>query len=374
MARLPASVVREILQSAQAADVISFAGGLPAEDQLPSLEHLRIPPSVSQYGLTEGEPALREAIAAHARSIGLSCTAQQVLVLSGSQQGIDLAGKLLIDDGTPVVTESPTYLAALQVFSLFGANVTSVKIHSGGVRADELADALKHSRARLAYLNPTFQNPTGYAYADEVRSDVAKVIDLSGCVLLEDDPYREISFRGPAPAPICARLGSASWIYQSTFSKTFVPGIRLGYLIASPDLHPHLVRLKQAADLHSNRLSQWIVASALATSDHAVRLCQLREGYRRKRDAFQLALEGRLGELASWERPEGGFFFWVRLRTPRDLMELLPRALASGVAFVPGSSCYPADATTECRMRLNYTHTSEEKMDEGLDRLAGLLR
>jgi 2-aminoadipate transaminase len=374
IARLKPSVVREILAAAQAPGVISFAGGLPAPESLPPLTGLDVPQAYAQYGATEGEPRLRDAISRYLRAIGLECPPERVLVLSGSQQGIDLVAKLFVDVGTPILTESPTYLAALQVFHLFGAAVHGLPLGDAGVDPDELRRAAQARRPRLCYLVPTYQNPTGVSYDAGAREAVAEALDVTRVPLFEDDPYREVSFDGDSPRPIASHLGRASWVYQSSFSKVFVPGIRLGFLAASADLFVHLVRLKQAADLHSNRLSQWLALSELESPERAARLDVLRSVYRQKRDAFQVSLTKHLGPLAEWRTPSGGLFFWLRLKTPRDVVSLLPRAIERGVVFVPGDVCFPEADAPPGYLRLNFSHATPEAADEGLGRLAALLR
>jgi len=234
--RLTSSLVRDILAATQQPGMISFAGGLPAAEEMPRPDWQALPAALGQYGTTEGEPELRDAIATEARERGLRCDASQVLVLSGSQQGIDLAAKLFIDPGTGVVTESPTYVAALQAFRLFGAELAGVPLGAGGIDAYRLRAAARDTRAAFAYLVPTFQNPSGVCYDAATREDVAHVLDEARLPLLEDEPYRDLVYETADRTPICARLRRTSWIYQGSFSKTFLPGARVGYLIATPDL------------------------------------------------------------------------------------------------------------------------------------------
>lgn len=358
IAHLHASPIREILAVAARPGMISFAGGLPAADSFPTYSGLDVPPSVLQYGPSEGEPALRRSIAEELRSIGLDCTAEQVLILSGSQQGIDLVAKLFVDTGTPVAVESPTYLAALQVFRLFGARL--VPLMAPG--------------ARLAYAIPTFQNPTGHCYSTAERDALAAACDAEARPLFEDDPYRELVYTTCDRTPVCARLRRAPWIYQGSFSKTLAPGLRLGYLAAAPELMAPLIRLKQAADLHSNRLSQWLVADYLAAPDRQERLDRLRQRYRQKRDHFAAALTRHFDDLAEWQLPPGGLFFWLRLRRPFDTRTLLAPALAAGVAFMPGENFFADPDDHPGYLRLNFSAAADEDVDRGLGQLAALIR
>lgn len=368
--RLRSSLVREILAAAQRPGAISFAGGLPAPDVFPPFDWPSVPKSAAQYGMSEGEPELREAIADYVSAQGLKCSASQVLIVSGSQQSIDLVAKLFVDPGTPLITESPTYLAALQAFELFGARITGVPLGESGICGDALRATIRATRPRLAYLIPTFQNPAGTCYTDQARREVAAVLDESGTPLLEDDPYRELTFGDADRTPICAHLKDVPWIYQGSLSKSFMPGVRVGYLVASDDLFPHLLRLKQAADLHTNRPGQWLAHSWLVSADRDSYIGELRERYRAKRDAMNSALAGHFGDLATWDVPQGGLFFWLKLNEPRDTNPVLARTLARNVAFMPGEAFFPSDARVSGYLRMNFSHANPQQMDEGLGIIA----
>jgi 2-aminoadipate transaminase len=360
---LAPSPIREILQVIERPGMISFAGGLPAPESFPRLDAARLPAGCLQYGPSEGEPALRQRIAEDLRAIGLVCDAAQILVLSGSQQGIDLVGKLFIDRGTPVAVESPTYLAALQVFRFFGARLVALDAHA--------ADA---PRPAFAYAIPTFQNPTGHCYDAAERTALARRCDADGIVLFEDDPYRDLAYDRCERTPVCARLGRASWIYLGSFSKTLAPGLRLGFLAASPDLVAPLTRLKQAADLHSSRVSQWLVLQQLDDPARGERLAAVVAGYRRKRDVFARLLARHLGELATWRTPRGGLFFWITLKHIIDTRALLPGAIERGVAFMPGEPFFAGATRAAGALRLNFSHATEAQADAGLRILAEQLR
>jgi len=366
ISRLHSSPVREILRAAGGRDLLSLAGGLPAEETFPDFPGL--PAGWSQYGTTEGELPLREEIAKLLSGRGLECPPDRILLLSGSQQGLDLAAKLFVDRGTPVLCESPTYLAALQVFRLFGAELHGCPIGPQGPEPSDLADAVRKSSARLAYLIPTYQNPTGAVWTEAAREAMARCADEEGTALLEDDPYVEIGFGPTPPPPICSRIRRSSWIYLGSFSKSFVPGLRLGFLAASPDLIGHLERLKQAADLHSNRLSQALVLQDLRDPDRPSRLAGVRAEYRSRRDAFDVSLRRHFPE-ATWSRPEGGLFFWVRLSRRLDLRNVFQKALEAGVAFLPGEHCHPGEAEPGWA-RLNFSHCAPQAADRALGILA----
>ncbi|UZE27563.1 aminotransferase-like domain-containing protein [Pseudomonas asplenii] len=372
--RLKSSLIREILAAAQRPEVMSFAGGLPAEAMLPTLAWEQMPRAMGQYGMSEGEPALREALAAEARVLGVDCQASQVLVVSGSQQVLDLAAKLYIDQGTEILLEGPTYLAALQIFQLFGADCLTIAQEQDGPDLQQLRTRLEQHRPAFVYLIPTFQNPSGVCYSEAKRAAVAALLDEFGVTLIEDEPYRELSYDGVDAVPIVARLKRASWIYTGTVSKTLAPGLRVGYLIASPDLFPHLLKLKQSADLHTNRVGQWQALQWIGTEKYRQHLLELRDFYRARRDAFAEALDRHFCDLADWQVPQGGLFFWLTLKQPLDTRTLLDAALARDVAFMPGEPFFAEPERNPGNLRLNFSHIAPQRLDEGLERLAAVIR
>lgn len=358
IASLRPSPIREILAVTERPGMISFAGGLPATETLPDWSG-RISPAALQYGPSEGDSDLRAIVSDQLRGLGIDAPVERVMILSGSQQGIDLLAKLFVDRGTPVAVQSPTYLAALQVFGLYGAR---------------FADARDTPmNARLAYVTPTFANPTGACADDAERAALAQACRDGGATLFEDDPYRELAYDLCDRTPIAAHCAGGSWAYQGSFSKTFAPGLRLGFLAASEDIFRPLVMLKQATDLHSSRLSQRIVHDAVTDPGWAGRLVDLVSFYRGRRDAFAGLLANHLGGLADWSVPPGGLFFWLRLRAPIDTRQLLPDAIERGVAFMPGEEFYPHEPELGT-MRLNFSHASAEDADRGLRVLAQLIR
>ncbi len=370
---LTSSIIREILAAAQKPGVISFAGGLPAAASFPEVDWSTLPESFKQYGMSEGEPELREAIAAEARAKGLKCEASQVLVLSGSQQGLDLVAKLFIDPESSILVESPTYLAALQTFNLFQAQCQGVPLTADGLDLSVLERQVCEHKPRLAYLIPSFQNPSGTCYSVKARQDVAAMLDHYGLPLIEDEPYCELDYDGVPKPPISSLLQRAPWVFQGSFSKILMPGLRVGYLIAHPSLMPHLVRLKQAADLHTNRPGQWLALEYMRSADKLERLARLQAFYRERRDAFAAALESEFADLADWQVPAGGLFFWLKLKQPRDTRPLLQPALAAGVAFMPGEAFFAEKEPPVGYLRLNFSHTEPELMVEGLRRLRKVL-
>ncbi|MBS1169100.1 MAG: GntR family transcriptional regulator [Burkholderiaceae bacterium] len=366
---LKPSPVREILAVIDRPGMISFAGGLPAAESFVSMDLGTVPQEMLQYGASEGEKALRNKIAASVNELGLQCSPEQVLILSGSQQGIDLMAKLFIDPGTTIAVENPTYLAALQVFRFFGASYQPLDRTQTDFGLNQ-----SQTPPAFAYVIPSFQNPTGYCYTAQERIALAEACDRHNVVLFEDDPYRDLVFDPCERTPVCAHVKRASWVYQGSFSKILAPGLRLGYLVASPDLVPYLTRLKQAADLHSSRVSQWAVLNFLNDPGYADRLKNVAELYRRKRDDFAAALKRHFSGLAQWQMPAGGLFFWLTLNNSIDTEKLLPTAIERGVAFVPGKPFYANEAESHGTLRLNFSHASREQMDTGLSILASMLK
>jgi 2-aminoadipate transaminase len=365
---LHASPIREILSVIDRPGMISFAGGLPSVDSFPQFSLEGMPADTLQYGSSEGEWALREQIAQELTALGLSCKPEQVLVMSGSQQGIDLVAKLFIDQGTAVAVESPTYLAALQVFRFFGARFAPYDA--------EAIDAQQwlSEKPAFAYAIPTFQNPTGRCLSADARAALASACDEANVPLFEDDPYRDLVYDDCDRSPLCARLRKAPWLYQGSFSKSLAPGLRLGYLVASPELLPYLTRLKQAADLHTNRMSQWLVLQQLRKPERQERLTALAQTYRQRRDAFDAALKRHLGTLASWQIPPGGLFFWLTLNQKLDTRLLLADAIEAGVAFMPGEPFMPIETQGTGQLRLNFSHANEAQAERGLAALATLIK
>lgn len=369
ISRLKASPIRDILAVASRPGMISFAGGLPSPESFPEVSLLSFEQDDLQYGPSEGEEYIRQTVSIDLQARGLNVSADSVLILSGSQQGIDLIGKLLVEEGTKVAVESPTYLAALQVFDLFGAKYVNYDIES-------LSSLCSDKPPSLLYSIPTFQNPSSRVYTDEQRRGLAKVCDNNNIVLFEDDPYRDLMYEPCDRQPVCSYLKRVSWVYQSTFSKTVAPGLRLGYLVCSPDLYPYLLRLKQAADLHSSRVSQRIVHRILNDSSAVTRLAQLQTLYKEKRDTFNTVLHKYFDDLATWNLPEGGLFFWLTLKSTSLINThlLLSKAIESGVTFMPGEPFFTDGREASNCFRLNFSNVDSENMEIGIEKLSKIFR
>lgn len=362
--------------------MISFAGGLPAPE-LFDLEGLRTAfdsvlsgPDARrhlQYAPTEGDPELRELVAARMTGRGLTTKAGQLLVTTGSQQALTLIAAALLEPGAVVAVENPTYLAALQSFGLAGAQVVPVDSDADGLVPTSLAEVIERHRPTLLYLVPTFANPTGRTLTLARRQQVAELTRQHGVWVVEDDPYGELRYRGEAvPALAAQPAGADNVLHLGSFSKIGAPGLRLGWLRAPESVLPGVTIAKQAADLHSSTIDQAAAAAYLAANDLDLHVRRLQDAYRERRDAMVQGLAGILPSGSTWTDPDGGMFTWVRLPGRTDTATLLPRALEQGVAFVPGRSFFAGSADL-ATMRLSFTTHSAAEIEEGMTRLARAL-
>jgi 2-aminoadipate transaminase len=376
MSRVQASAIREILKVTERPDVLSFAGGLPAPEAFPAEALARAHADVLardaaaalQYGPTEGHGPLRAWVAERMTGRGLPASPEQVLITAGSQQGIDLVAKTLIDPGDTVLVEAPSYLAALQCFSTYEARFETVETDENGMRVDALERALRAGRPKLIYLVPTFQNPRGTTLSLERRDRVAWLASEYGVTVLEDDPYAELRYRGAALPPVAGIDPDAPVIHLGSFSKTLAPGLRLGYAIADERTIRALTIAKQATDLHSGSLAQHAVARLFETFDYDAHLRRLRTLYGERLDAMLVAIDRSFPAGTHWTRPEGGLFVWVSLPQGLDAEELLADAMRDRVAFVPGAPFYPAVPCHET-LRLNFSNRPPLLIAEGIARL-----
>ena len=376
MSRVQASAIREILKVTERPDVLSFAGGLPAPEAFPAEALARAHADVLardaaaalQYGPTEGHGPLRAWVAERMTGRGLPASPDQVLITAGSQQGIDLVAKTLIDPGDTVLVEAPSYLAALQCFSTYEARFETVETDEDGMRVDALERALRAGRPKLIYLVPTFQNPRGTTLSLERRGRVARLASEYGVTVLEDDPYAELRYRGAALPPVAGIDPDSPVIHLGSFSKTLAPGLRLGYVIADERTIRALTIAKQATDLHSGSLAQRAVARLFEIFDYEAHLRRLRTLYGERLDAMLAAIERSFPAGTHWTRPEGGLFVWVSLPQGLDAEELLADAMRDRVAFVPGAPFYPAVPCHET-LRLNFSNRPPLLIAEGIARL-----
>ncbi|MCZ2846875.1 aminotransferase-like domain-containing protein [Modestobacter sp. VKM Ac-2978] len=377
------SPVRELLALLDRPQVISFAGGLPAPE-LFDLDGVRAAydavlwgPNARralQYAPTEGDRGLRARVAGRMTARGMFSSVDDLLVTSGSQQALTLLATALVDPGAVVLVEDPTYLAALQCFQLAGARVVPVATDGDGMDPEALEEAIRRERPALVYLVPTFANPTGRTMPVERRAEVVALTARHGVWLVEDDPYGELRYRGSDVAPLAAQPGADGHVvHVGSFSKIAAPGLRLGWLRAPSRLLPALTVAKQAADLHTSTIDQAAAAAWFGTADVETHLARLRSAYRRRRDAMVDALPAALPAGSTWTEPDGGMFVWVRLPRGVDTAELLPRALAADVAFVPGAAFY-AGVPDRATLRLSFTTHTPERIAEGMTRLGTVLR
>lgn len=369
------SPVRDILAVTARPEVINFAGGLPAPE-LFDREGIaaafrdalaETPAQALQYSTTEGEPSLRAGLAARMSARGLATDADDLLITTGSQQGLSLLGAALLEPGDTVLVEDPCYLAALQVFGLAGARVVAVPGDADGVDPRTLAELVERERPKLFYTVPTFQNPTGRTMPAERRAAVAEVAARSGVWIVEDDPYGELRYEGERVPWIASYPGAEDrTVLLGSFSKVMAPGLRLGWLRAPAALRRACAVAKQAADLHTPTVNQLAAARYLTGLDAHV--AHVRDVYRERRDAMLAGLAGALPEGSSWGRPEGGMFLWVRLPESYDTTVLLPEVVRHDVAYVPGAPFY-AGEPDRSTLRLCFVTQRPEEIGEGLRRL-----
>jgi len=378
--RLQSSAVRDILKLTQGEEIISFAGGLPAEELFPT-EAVRDAAnrvfaagnSALQYGLTEGFLPLREQLCQRMADKGMQVAPNQMILTTGSQQAIDLIARVLTEPGGIVLVENPTYLASLQVFNLNGLRVIPVESDKDGMNIAEAERLILEHNPSLVYVVPTFGNPTGRVWSLERRQGLVEVCSRHGVLILEDDPYGEIKFDADADYPTLFSLAGQSEggcvIYTSTFSKTVAPALRTGWAIGDSRVISMLAKAKQAADLHSSSLDQQTLDQLLrhfSLDDH-IRV--IADDYGKRMRQMQSLLQAQQWDDVTWIEPQGGMFLWVELPEGLDAGALLRCAVTKGVAFVPGASFY-AEESKRNTARLNFTFTTGERMTLGISRLA----
>jgi 2-aminoadipate transaminase len=370
------SVIREILKVTERPGIISLAGGLPSPKTFPisafadaCAEVLHNDGQAAlQYAASEGYAPLREAVAA---MLPWPVDPAQVLITTGSQQGLDLIAKVLLDPGSRVLVETPTYLGALQAFSPMEPEPVSVASDDEGVRVEDLVAKAKD--ARFVYLLPNFQNPTGRTMTEERRAAVSAAAAKAGLPIVEDNPYGDLWFDEAPPLPLTARNPDGC-IYLGSFSKVLAPGLRLGFLVAPKAIFPKLLQAKQAADLHSPGFNQRMVAEVMKDGFLDRHVPTIRALYKSQRDAMLAALAREMKGLGvEFNKPAGGMFLWVRLPEGMDAVALLPKAVERGVAFVPGAPFY-AGASDARALRLSFVTASVEEIDTAITALAEAVR
>jgi 2-aminoadipate transaminase len=378
------SVIREILKVTEKPGIISFAGGLPSPKTFPVEAMLEATQQVLthdgraslQYAASEGYGPLREWVAHDLLKQGMQVSPDQVLITTGSQQGLDLVAKILIDADSRILVETPTYLGALQAFTPMEPQVVSVDSDDSGVDADDLkakASDAAGNRARFVYLLPNFQNPTGRTMTEARRAAVAAVAVEAGLPIIEDNPYGDLWFDA-APPPSLASRHPDGTVYLGSFSKILAPGLRLGYLVAPKALYPKLLQAKQAADLHTPSFNQRIVSEVLKNGFIDRHVPTIRALYKQQCAAMLAALDRAMAGLDfTFNRPAGGMFLWARLPAGVDAVGLLPRAVEKNVAFVPGAAFY-ADHADPRTLRLSFVTASVDQINTGIAALAQAIR
>ena len=375
--QLQSSVIREILKVTIRPEVISFAGGLPSPATFP-VERMRAAYDkvlsqqgkvALQYGPTDGYGPLREWIAQSLSTDGAKIVAEQVLMVSGSQQGLDLLAKVLVDEGSKVLVETPSYLGALQAFSVYRPEFVSVPTDDHGLLPDQVAKV--GQGARMLYALPNFQNPTGRTLSVERRIALVEACARLGLPLIEDDPYGALCYSGE-PLPKMLAMNPNGVIYMGSFSKVLTPGIRLGYVVAPLPLIRKLEQAKQAADLHTAQLTQMVVHEVVKDGFLAEHIPTIRQLYAGQCQAMLDALKEFFPPSVTWTKPEGGMFLWLTLPKHIDSMKLLDEAIAQNVAFVPGAPFY-ANSPEPNTLRLSFVTVPPEKIREGIAKLGKLI-
>ena len=396
--RLNPSTIREILKITERPGIISLAGGLPSADTFPvaamqeaTARVLRDQPREAlQYAASEGYAPLREWVAGELATQGLACDASQVLITTGSQQGLDLVGKVLIDPGSTVAVESPTYLGALQAFAPYEPEFFAVEGDDDGPLPQSLdAACAGRDKPRFVYLLPNFQNPTGRCVSAERRLALVDRAAALGLPIVEDNPYGDLWFDTPPPPPLSARAGVGvgvcdggvdggvgGAVYLGSFSKVLAPGLRLGYLVAPKAIYPKLLQAKQAADLHTPGFNQRVVYEVIKNGFLTQHVPTIRARYKLQRDAMSAALTQHMQRLVAggcrWQVPVGGMFFWLTLPPHIDAAALLPRAVEAGMAYVPGSAFFPHGGHANT-LRLSFVTASPQQIDTAVAALAQAL-
>ena len=377
--QLTSSAIRELLKVTERPDIISFAGGLPSPQSFPVAEikksideiFCESANQVLQYSATEGYAPLREWIAQEHSAGGNTIDPARVLITTGSQQALDLLGKVLVDPGSRILVETPTYLGALQAFSLGEPHYVSLPCDSDGLQPERLTQEII-DEARLLYVQPDFQNPTGRQLPLDRRQALARFAKISRCPIIEDSPYSLLGF-GNTPLPSVFSMAPEHVVLLGSFSKVLAPGLRVGYVIAPPNLYEKMLQAKQATDLHTPSVTQQIVHNIVSSGFLSHHLQKIRTLYAAQAHAMDAALIKYMPEGVRWNTPQGGMFIWLQLPIDMDSSQLLGAALRRNVAFVPGAPFFATGAgSPDARrsMRLSFATVPIEKMDEGIRRLA----
>jgi 2-aminoadipate transaminase len=384
------SAIRELLKYTSSPDIISFGGGFPAPEVFP-IEKFKeacdvvlteMGEQALQYGPTEGYFPLRQLIASNAAKYGIVVSPSNVLITSGSQQALDLFGKIFINRGDRILVESPTYLGALQAWNAYGANYVTIPSDEDGMQTQHLEELIK-TNLKFIYVLPNFQNPTGVTLSLERRKQLIEIANLNGVPIIEDDPYGQLRYEGEHLPPVVVLddeirsketpIYSGNVIYTSTFSKILAPGLRLAWVVAPEDVIKKLTQAKQGTDLHTSTFNQYIAYQVASSPFMREHIRHIREVYRERRDAMLHALQEYMPEGTKWTSPKGGLFLWVMLPEGYDTTTIFPKAILAKVAYVPGESFHP-NGGGKNTMRLNFSACRPEVINEGIQRLAKVIK
>jgi 2-aminoadipate transaminase len=381
MAKTHESFIREILKVTEDPQIISFAGGLPNPKFFPVKEVADASAkvlaedgeNVLQYSTTEGYLPLREYIAErYSEEKELRIDADEILITNGSQQGLDLIGKVFLNKGDRVAVERPGYLGALQAFAIYEPEFEPIPLLDDGIDIDLLGKAMNGNRIKLFHTVINFQNPSGITYSKQKRLELANIFEGRSTILVEDDPYGELRFTGE-DLPSMRNYLEDDLILLSSFSKIIAPGLRLGWICAKRDAMEKIIIAKQASDLHSNYLSQRIVFQYLTDHDIDEHIQRIREAYKRQKDLMTSMMEKHFPEEVTFTKPEGGMFLWVTLPEGLSALSLSDLARKENVVFVPGNAFY-VDGGGENTLRLNFSNADEDRIEEGIKRLAKVIK
>ncbi len=376
---MSSSIIREILKFTQMPDVISFAGGLPAPELFPIREFeeacshvLRTAGQTAlQYSLTEGFLPLREALAEKMQKYHVPCEAQNIMLTNGSQQALDLIGRIFIGPGDTIITGKPTYLGALQAFKVYRPRIVGIPVDNEGMQVDMLQEVLKHEKPKFIYVLPNFHNPMGVTLTLERRIKLIKTAAEFGIPLIEDDPYGELRFEGEDITPIIT-LHKENVLYLSTFSKILAPGIRLGWVVAPEAIIKKLVQAKQATDLHTSTFIQMIAQDIVSRGILKAHTKEIKKVYGQRRHIMTDSMAEHFPKTVEYTKPEGGLFMWVVAPPHVNTWDLLETATQNKVAFVPGCVFYPDDTGLNT-IRLNFSNATEDNIRVGIERLGKVL-
>lgn len=380
--RMQSSVIRELLKLTVQPEIISFAGGLPAPEFFPVREFQEAcryvldvsGPAALQYSPSEGYVPLKEFLGEAMSKYGIQVEIENIILVHGSQQGLDLIGKLFVDTDACILTSRPTYLGGLQAWNAYEAQYCTVPMDEDGMIVEEIPGLLRSgTKPRFVYVLPNFHNPAGTTLSLERRQRLAEIAREHDLIIVEDDPYGELRFEGDDITPLW-RMAPERTLYLSTFSKTLAPGIRLAWVVAPKAIIGRLVQAKQGADLHTGTFIQMVANDICQRGILRQHVRRLRSAYRARRDAMVEAMEEHFPPGTAWTVPQGGLFLWVRTPERINTREFLLQAVEAKVAFVPGFAFYPGEEGGEHSMRLNFSYSNEDVINEGIARLGRAMK